>query len=307
MSKIITILIELMSATLEWLHTNLDGIIVSIVAAVILSLIHYIKNKPKEINELLKCKNFNDINWIDDLDKSLEIKNTMKRHFPEYTDYLLIQYGSSVESNNRLPQDYDFIVLMLGIPKNGKRYLHNKGTTSSDDVSSKENINQVDIVYRDYLSFLYAASAGMPYENSVIITGKLLKGHIGYFQWLKNITKNQLYNLYVSALEKHTQEKISQKINNNVIKVFAQFTYFTEYFYYKLENEKNGDEESLNNILKYSEKELFKLISDNTHSGIILFSEFDSFDTYIDDIINEPVVCKYANQEDLSTKASIMY
>lgn len=109
-----------------------------------------------------------------------------------------------------------------------------------------------------------------------------------------------IYNLYVSALEKHTQEKISQKINNNVIKVFAQFTYFTEYFYYKLENEKNGDEESLNNILKYSEKELFKLISDNTHSGIILFSEFDSFDTYIDDIINEPVVCKYANQEDLS-------
>lgn len=85
-----------------------------------------------------------------------------------------------------------------------------------------------------------------------------------------------IYNLYVSALEKHTQEKISQKINNNVIKVFAQFTYFTEYFYYKLENEKNGDEESLNNILKYSEKELFKLISDNTHSGIILFSEFDS-------------------------------
>ena len=172
MSKIITVFIELMSATLEWLHTNLDGIIVSIVAAVILSLIHYIKNKPKEINELLKCKNFNDINWIDDLDKSLEIKNTMKRHFPEYTDYLLIQYGSSVESNNRLPQDYDFIVLMLGIPKNGKRYLHNKGTTSPDDVSSKRNINQVDIVYRDYLSFLYAASAGMPYENTFFILSK---------------------------------------------------------------------------------------------------------------------------------------
>lgn len=90
---------------------------------------------------------------------------------------------------------------MLGIPKNGKRYLHNKGTTSSDDVSSKENINQVDIVYRDYLSFLYAASAGMPYENSVIITGKLLKGHIGYFQWLKNITKNQLYLLLISTYD----------------------------------------------------------------------------------------------------------
>lgn len=61
MSKIITILIELMSATLEWLHTNLDGIIVSIVAAVILSLIHYIKNKPKEINELLKYMKNNNV------------------------------------------------------------------------------------------------------------------------------------------------------------------------------------------------------------------------------------------------------
>ena len=64
-----------------------------------------------------------------------------------------------------------------------------------------------------------------------------------------------IYNLYVSALEKHTQEKISQKINNNVIKVFAQFTYFTEYFYYKLENEKNGDEESLNNICNGVQRE----------------------------------------------------
>lgn len=34
MSKIITILIELMSATLEWLHTNLDGIIVSITSKI---------------------------------------------------------------------------------------------------------------------------------------------------------------------------------------------------------------------------------------------------------------------------------
>ena len=77
MSKIITILIELMSATLEWLHTNLDGIIVSIVAAVILSLIHYIKNKPKEINELLKCKNFND-KMVDYLKKALIYGHTSR-------------------------------------------------------------------------------------------------------------------------------------------------------------------------------------------------------------------------------------
>ena len=63
---------------------------------------------------------------------------------------------------------------------------------------------------------------------------------------------------------------------------------------------KSENNKIANKILMYSEKELFKLISDNTFSGIILFSEFDSFDTYIDDIINEPVVCKYANQEDIS-------
>lgn len=34
----------------------------------------------------------------------------------------------------------------------------------------------------------------MPYENSVIVNGKLLKGHRGYFQWLKNITQNHLYD-----------------------------------------------------------------------------------------------------------------
>lgn len=109
-----------------------------------------------------------------------------------------------------------------------------------------------------------------------------------------------IYNLYVSALEKRTQEKISKKINNNVINVFSRFIYFTEYFYYKLEDEKTIDEDSLNKFLKYSKDEIFKLISDNVLSGIILFSEFDPFDTYIDDIINEPVISKYANQEDIS-------
>lgn len=57
---------------------------------------------------------------------------------------------------------------MLGFPREGRRYLHNKGTNGLDDISSEKNMFDVDIVYRDYLSFLYAATAGMPYENSVI-------------------------------------------------------------------------------------------------------------------------------------------
>lgn len=181
-----------------WLFDNRDSIVSGIVATVILQIVirsvFYIIKKPKELNELLKTNNFNDLNWIKELDKSLQIKDTMKRNFPEYSDYLLIQYGSSVDANNQLPQDYDFIVLMLGFPREGRRYLHNKGTNGLDDISSKENMFDVDIVYRDYLSFLYAATAGMPYENSVIVNGKLLKGHRGYFQWLKNITQNHLYD-----------------------------------------------------------------------------------------------------------------
>lgn len=198
MQEIINNFNDLIKAIGAWLFSNKDSIVSGIVASVILGIVvrfvSYIIEKPKELNKLLKTNNFNDLNWIEELDKSLQIKDTMKRNFPEYSDYLLIQYGSSVDANNQLPQDYDFIVLMLGFPKEERRYLHNKGTNGLDDTSSEKNMFDVDIVYRDYLSFLYAATAGMPYENSVIVNGKFLKGHSGYFQWLKNITQNHLYD-----------------------------------------------------------------------------------------------------------------
>lgn len=198
MQEIVSSFNDLISAIGVWLSINRDSILAGIISTVILGIIgktiYFLLNKPKEIHELLRTNNFNDLDWIEELDKALEIKVTMKRNFPEYSDYLLIQYGSSVDANSKLPQDYDFIVLMLGFPKEGRRYLHNKGTGGLDDVSSKENKFDVDIVYRDYLSFLYAATAGMPYENSVIVNGRLLKGHKGYFQWLKNITQNHLYD-----------------------------------------------------------------------------------------------------------------
>jgi len=181
------IIIKLIQTIGVWFDKNIDLI-------VIVKVISYFRNKPKELTELLKTNNFKDSDWKEDVDKSLKIKDTMKRKFSEYSDYLLIQYGSSVDADSNLPQDYDFIVLMLGFPKEEKRYLHNKGTKSLDDIASNENMYDVDIVYRDYLSFLYAATAGMPYENSVIVNGRLLKGHEGYFQWLKNITRNHLYD-----------------------------------------------------------------------------------------------------------------
>jgi hypothetical protein len=127
MQEIINAFHVLMKAVGVWLTTNRDSIISGIVATVILGIvvriISYIIKKPKELSELLKTNNYNDIDWGEDLAKSLEIKETMKRNFPEYKDYMLIQYGSSVDANSKLPQDYDFIVLMLGFPKESQTQL----------------------------------------------------------------------------------------------------------------------------------------------------------------------------------------
>ena len=123
--------------------------------------------------------------------KKLKVEKTIKEDFPEYSDYLFVQYGSSVDANGKEHNDYDFIVLLLGHPKDNVKHVHNSGSYPYDDKSKKEGTN-VDIVYRDYLSFLFAACAGMPYENSIIVNSKLLNGHKGYYAWLENITKNIL-------------------------------------------------------------------------------------------------------------------
>ena len=198
MKEILEALILLLTALKNWAISNSNGIIVSLVSAFIGGLIFkiwkYIKNKPKELVKLLLSPgNFNERDYGKELSNALRIDDIMRGKFPEYTDYLLIQYGSSVEVDGTLPKDYDFIVLMLGFPKEGRRYLHNKGTNPGDGTYRKNDID-VDIVFRDYLSFLYAASAGMPYENSVIANGKLIKGNLGYFQWLKNITMNLMFD-----------------------------------------------------------------------------------------------------------------
>ncbi|KIL07556.1 hypothetical protein SR42_00445 [Clostridium botulinum] len=124
----------------------------------------------------------------DDLVNVLEINKTISDYFPEYNDFLLIQYGSSADPNEANPNDYDFIVLLLGHPKEDTKSVHNNGTYPSEEIKNIEE--DVDIVFRDYLSFLFAACAGMPYENSVITKSKLLVGHEGYYMWLKNITMN---------------------------------------------------------------------------------------------------------------------
>ena len=200
---------ELVKILSAFFRNNSAGIITGIIATAICCVVakvwKYIKNAPKSIDDLLNNIDYNNLTWKDELDKALKIKQTMENCFPEYKNYLLIQYGSSVSPDSTLPSDYDFIVLMLGYPENEVRYMHNKGTTN--DISDEKNKYHVDIVFRDYLSFLFAASAGMPYENSVITGGQLIKGPEGYFQWLRNITKNNLFDR--DFLVRRYQDKIS--------------------------------------------------------------------------------------------------
>lgn len=181
---------------IEYQSDIITGLIVALISSFIIMIVKkvwkYKSSIPKNINDILNNIDYNSQNWKIEMSKALGIDNTMKSNFPDYKGYLLIQYGSSVLPDNSLPSDYDFIVLMLGYPEGEIRYMHNKGT--SNIISEEENKNHVDIVYRDYLSFLFAASAGMPYENSIITEGKLISGHEGYFQWLKNITKNNLFD-----------------------------------------------------------------------------------------------------------------
>ena len=182
---------------MEFLMKNMNEIFVGVIVSAIVGCFILFWKKTKEItvhsiNDLINNVDYNSRNWKNELDTILDIKGTVERRFPEYKEYLLIQYGSSVIPDNSLPSDYDFIVLLLGFPSEGNRYMHNKGTISTE--SNESNKDQVDIVFRDYLSFLFAASACMPYENSVITNVKLIKGHEGYFQWLKNITKNILFD-----------------------------------------------------------------------------------------------------------------
>ena len=198
MKEILEALILLITALKNWAVSNSNeifiGLFTTFIGWIIYKIYKYIKSKPKELVELLLSpSNFNERDYGKELSKALKIDDIMQGNFPEYTGYILIQYGSSVEVDGTLPKDYDFIVLMMGFPKEGRRYLHNKGTNPGDGTYRKGNID-VDIVFRDYLSFLYAASSGMPYENSIIANGKLIKGNLGYFQWLKNITMNLMFD-----------------------------------------------------------------------------------------------------------------
>ena len=109
-----------------------------------------------------------------------------------------------------------------------------------------------------------------------------------------------VYTLYNEALNKQTRKKVSCKLDEEINNIFARFIFFTHYFYDQLGEDMEGSEEKLNSILNYNQDYIFEKVSDNIFSGMILFSEFDSYDDYVFDAINQPIIAKYINEQEVA-------
>lgn len=108
------------------------------------------------------------------------------------------------------------------------------------------------------------------------------------------------YTLYNDVLNRKTRRKVAYKLGSEVNNIFARFIFFTQYFYEQIGTDLDGSPDGINAILNYSKEEIFSKISDNIFSGIILFSEFDTFDSYIFDTINQPIIAKYADEREVA-------
>ena len=89
-------------------------------------------------------------------------------------------------------------------------------------------------------------------------------------------------------------------MKRDVSGIFARYLYFTEFFYYRIEEDFPGDEKSLNLCMNHSEDKIFELVSSNVFSGIFLFSEFDLFGENIYEIIDDAIVTKYISREEIA-------
>lgn len=180
---------EYIIANKQWLFGGLGVVIFSKIVAGAYVRIKWLFTKSMNMVELIQTRKDIGERYKSRLSEALRIGEIMKESYSEYNDYLLIQYGSSVDNKVTQPNDYDFIVLLLGHPSDDEKEERHIGSLPNIE-NNKGQMTKVDVVFRDYTSFLFAACAGMPYENSIITNSKLIDGHKGYYQWLKNITGN---------------------------------------------------------------------------------------------------------------------
>lgn len=109
-----------------------------------------------------------------------------------------------------------------------------------------------------------------------------------------------IYTLYNNALNRKSQIKVSYNLEKEINDIFSRYVFFTQYFYHKLEDDITCEEDEINKCLMYNYDEIFRLISDNILSGVFLFSEFDAYDEYIFDLINRPIITKYADTKEIA-------
>ncbi|MCG2787548.1 MAG: hypothetical protein L6461_20870 [Anaerolineae bacterium] len=151
----------------------------------------------------------------------VNVNKVLKKHFPGYKDFIVIQYGSSVKNDILQPNDYDFIVLLLGHSTGQTLHTFQVGTKPEKFIP---DLKEIDVVFRDYSSFLFALVAGMPYENSIVSNGKIVYGAKGYFLWLKRIARNILIDRDF-LLRRFENDKIptEKQVWNNVKNAFDTY------------------------------------------------------------------------------------
>ena len=124
-------------------------------------------------------------NHVDDLN-DLNINKTIKKYFPSYTQYIVLQYGSTLRDPLGEHGDVDYIVLLIGTQSSKEKHILHEGV-----IPSIGSYNQYhDICFRDYISFIFGLISGLPYEHSVILWSKLRKGDLGKYTWLKHLANN---------------------------------------------------------------------------------------------------------------------
>lgn len=159
----------------------------------------------ESVRKKAKTPDVRNMNVIDQLSE-FNPKKMIKKYFPSYKEYFVLQYGSSVRENGVSFRDKDFIILLVGSPSEKEKIILHEGHTPSLDKPDRDNI---DIVVRDYNSFTFSLIAGMPYEHSVVRWCEVKQGHLGYINWLKRMAKNILIDR--DYLIKQIETRISRQ------------------------------------------------------------------------------------------------
>lgn len=107
------------------------------------------------------------------------------------------------------------------------------------------------------------------------------------------------YDLYKKVLTHKTTKIINKNVEKEIKNIFLRFLYFVELFYYDMDmtiiNPYDIDKGS-----KRSKNEIFKRLSEHEHPGFFIFSNFDEYDKYIDELIDSNKISKYVSIKELS-------